>query len=224
MCGRYSWAQKKKLTPPKNLILPSPPSSVSYNRAPGQDHPIIIRSNKKCTWSLAKWGLIPEQKEGNAIPHPINARIETVREKPIFQNSVQQRRCLIPADGYFEWQKLETQKYPHFHFLNKQDTFAMAGIWNETKKGDQTARSFTILTHSASPNLLHIHHRMPVILQPKDWTAWLASQTDLDPFLNRYAQCQVTLEAYQVSSRVNKVQHNGPEITEKFTEKQTTLW
>ncbi len=135
MCGRYCWAQKKKLTPPKNLILPSPPSSVSYNRAPGQDHPIIIRGNKECTWSLAKWGLIPEQKEGNAIPHPINARIETVREKPIFQNSVQQRRCLIPADGYFEWQKLETQKYPHFHFLNKQDTFAMAGIWNETKRG-----------------------------------------------------------------------------------------
>jgi len=224
MCGRYSWAQKKKLALPQNLPLPPPPASVSYNRAPGQDHPVIIRRNQAYAWTFAKWGLITEQKQANSIPNPINARIETVREKPIFQNSVEQRRCLVPADGYFEWQKLETQKYPHFHVLNNRDTFAMAGIWNETKKGDQSNQSFTILTHSASPNLLHIHHRMPVILQPEDWTAWLAAQTDLDLFLNRYAQCKQSLEAYQVSSQVNKVQHNGPELTEEFTEKQTTLW
>ena len=222
MCGRYSWAQKKAL--PSHCSLPTPPKSVSYNRAPGQKHPISIQRENSREWILAKWGLDPLSQPMANHPSPINARIETVLEKPVFQNSILHRRCLVPADGYFEWQKIETQKYPHFHFLPGQHSFAMAGIWNESKQGDQSSITFAVLTHSASPDILPIHHRMPVILRPEDWLDWISPQSNPDLLLSRYAQCQHTVLVHQVSSRVNRVSEDDPGITDQFSEKQTTLW
>lgn len=222
MCGRYSWAQKKAL--PSHCSLPTPPKSVSYNRAPGQKHPISIQRENSRKWTLAKWGLDPLSQPMANHPSPINARIETVLEKPVFQNSILHRRCLVPADGYFEWQKIETQKYPHFHFLPGQHSFAMAGIWNESKQGDQSSITFAVLTHSASPDILPIHHRMPVILRPEDWLDWISPQSNPDLLLSRYAQCQHTVLVHQVSSRVNRVSEDDPGITDQFSEKQTTLW
>ena len=150
MCGRYSWAQKKVSTQLEKLEVPPPPTSVSYNRAPGQEHPVVIKTTKKTDWSMAKWGIIPSQKLASSRLNPINARIETVREKSIFQDSLLHRRCLVPADGYFEWQKIDSQKYPYFHYLTNQHMFAMAGIWNETKKEEGCVRSFSVLTQPAS--------------------------------------------------------------------------
>lgn len=222
MCGRYSWAQKKAL--PSHCSLPTPPKSVSYNRAPGQKHPISIQRENSREWILAKWGLDPLSQPIVNHPSPINARIETVLEKPVFQNSILHRRCLVPADGYFEWQKIETQKYPHFHFLPGQHSFAMAGIWNESKQGEQSSITFAVLTHSASPDILPIHHRMPVILRPEDWLDWISPQSNPDLLLSRYAQCQHTVLVHQVSSRVNRVSEDDPGITDQFSEKQTTLW
>lgn len=222
MCGRYSWAQKKAL--PSHCSLPTPPKSVSYNRAPGQKHPISIQRENSREWTLAKWGLDPLSQPMVNHPSPINARIETVLEKPVFQNSILHRRCLVPADGYFEWQKIETQKYPHFHFLPGQHSFAMAGIWNESKQGEQSSITFAVLTHSASADILPIHHRMPVILRPEDWLDWISPQSNPDLLLSRYAQCQHTVLVHQVSSRVNRVSEDDPGITDQFSEKQTTLW
>jgi len=222
MCGRYSWAQKKAL--PSHSSLPTPPQSVSYNRAPGQEHPISIQRENSREWTLAKWGLDPLRQPMVKHPSPINARIETVLEKPVFQNSILHRRCLVPADGYFEWQKIETQKYPHFHFLPGPHSFAMAGIWNESKQGGQSNITFAVLTHSASPDILPIHHRMPVILRSEDWLDWMSPQSNPDLLVSRYAQCQHTVLAHQVSSRVNRVHEDDPGITDPFSEKQTTLW
>jgi putative SOS response-associated peptidase YedK len=224
MCGRYAWGQKIPLPHPKNLPLPPPQPSVSYNRAPGQKHPIVIQGEKEAAWVDAEWGIEPEQNLSFNCPKPINARIETVLEKPIFKNSANNRRCLVPADGYFEWQKLEDQKYPHFHFLPDRTPFAMAGIWNESSREGLAGRSFAILTHSASPGLLHVHHRMPVILEPDDWADWLCPYTDLDPLLDHYAQCRQVPVLHQVSSRVNRVRESGISLTEEFSEKQSTLW
>jgi putative SOS response-associated peptidase YedK len=224
MCGRYAWVQKNSFQKPEISPISPPPHSVSYNRAPGQVHPIIIQNGKNYKWSTASWGIISDQKLAQSTPVPINARIETISEKLIFQNSIRHRRCLVPADGYFEWQKNETQKYPHFHFLDDRNSFAMAGIWNSSIQNGKRIHSFAILTHPASSNILHIHHRMPVILKPEDWTAWLAQETQINQLLNYYAQSQQKIEAYQVSSRVNNIQQDGPELIEKFTEKQSTLW
>ena len=222
MCGRYSWAQKKAL--PSHCSLPTPPQSVSYNRAPGQEHPISIQRENSREWTLAKWGLDPASQPTLNHHSPINARIETVLEKPVFQNSILHSRCLVPADGYFEWQKIETQKYPYFHFLAGPHSFAMAGIWNESKQGDRSNITFAVLTHSASPDILPIHHRMPVILRSEDWLDWMSPQSNPDLLLSQYAQCQHTVLAHQVSSRVNRVREDDPGITDPFSKKQTTLW
>ena len=224
MCGRYAWGQKKPLPHSKNLLIPPPPPSVSYNRAPGQRHPIVIQCEKEVTWIDAKWGIEPELTMSFNCPKPINARIETILEKPIFKNSVIDRRCLVPADGYFEWQKLGDQKYPHFHFLPDRTPFAMAGIWNASSLEGASGHSFAILTHSASSGLLHVHHRMPVILEPDDWADWLSPQVDLNLLLDHYARCRQVPILHQVSSRVNRVLESGISLTEEFSEKQSTLW
>ena len=224
MCGRYSWAQKKVSTQLEKLEVPPPPTSVSYNRAPGQEHPVVIKTTKKTDWSMAKWGIIPSQKLASSRLNPINARIETVREKSIFPDSLLHRRCLVPADGYFEWQKIDSQKYPYFHYLTNQHMFAMAGIWNETKKEEGCVRSFSVLTQPASPNLLHIHHRMPVIINPQDWSDWLDNDSQLDHLLSYYSQPKQTLNVHQVASKVNHVKNDGPDLIIRFTEKQSTLW
>lgn len=224
MCGRYSWAQKKVSTQFKKLEIPPPPTSVSYNRSPGQEHPVIIKTTKKTDWSMAKWGIIPHQKLASSRLNPINARIETVREKSIFQDSLLYRRCLIPADGYFEWQKTESEKYPYFHYLSDLHMFAMAGIWNETQEEDGCVRSFSVLTQPASSNLLHIHHRMPVIINPQDWSDWLNNDSKLDYLLSYYSQPKQTLDVHQVASKVNHVKNDGPDLIVRSTEKQSTLW
>jgi len=224
MCGRYSWVQKKALSLSKHLKLAPPPSSISYNRAPGQSHPIITQSENSFSWSLAKWGFTSKISQATKIPNPINARIETVLEKTIFQNSILNQRCLIPADGYFEWQKIETQKYPHFHYLNTGKDFAMAGIWNSQITKDSDEMSFAIITKQASSNISHIHNRMPVILSDEDWADWLAPQTNIKNLLSRYCKGTQTLEFHQVSSLVNAVTMDGIELIEKFSEKQSTLW
>ena len=173
---------------------------------------------------LAKWGFTSKISQATNIPKPINARIETVLEKTIFQNSILNQRCLIPADGYFEWQKIETQKYPHFHYLNTGKDFAMAGISNSQITKDSDEMSFAIITKQASSNISHIHNRMPVILSDEDWADWLAPQTNIENLLSRYSEGTQTLEFHQVSSLVNAVKMDGIELIEKFSEKQSTLW
>jgi putative SOS response-associated peptidase YedK len=102
--------------------------------------------------------------------------------------------------------------------------FAMAGIWNETKKEEGCVRSFSVLTSPASPNILHIHHRMPVIINPQDWSDWLDNDSQLDHLLSYYSQPKETLNFHQVASKVNHVKNDGPDLTVRFTEKQSTLW
>ena len=163
-------------------------------------------------------------KDSKNFSKPINARIETVLEKPIFQNSVLNHRCLIPADGYFEWQRIENQKYPHFHYLTNREDFAMAGIWNKQTSIKKIEKSFAILTKQAESNISHIHNRMPVILSSKDWEEWLSPTVKIHQLLSRYSQNTQTLEFHQVSSRINGVNIDGVELLEKFSEKQSTLW
>ncbi len=220
MCGRYSWSQKKALPKPINFILPPSPKNISYNRAPGQVHPVIIEKNRNPAWASAVWGLESANQSSKVKFNPINARIETVNEKAAFQSSIAHRRCLVPADGYFEWQKMEKQRYPHFHFLINKNAFSMAGIWNI----NCGKLSFAVLTQPASSNLLHIHHRMPVIIKPEDWNSWLNPDSDLHILLTRYREAQVELNFHQVSSRVNRVKENDIKIIEQSNEKQSTLW
>jgi putative SOS response-associated peptidase YedK len=220
MCGRYTWHQKHKFPYAKNFPLPEPPSSVSYNRAPGQSHPVVLEKNNKVHWAFAEWGLCIGSIQNTSKSKPINARIESVKDKKIFHTALRYNRCLIPADGYFEWQQAEESKYPHYHLKHDESTFFMAGISNITDKSS----SFAILTHSASQNLSHIHHRMPVILKPDDWKLWIDKTSDLSYLISKYLKPQIELKFYQVHPRVNRVIENDKNIINEFCERQSTFF
>ena len=160
----------------KKLIKdPEQPEKPSYNRAPGQSHPSISNQSGAIQWDNMLWGNPKSDSSPNSF-FPINARSETVQEKPIFKESYLERRCLIPADGWFEWQVIEGQKYPHHIFSENDETFAFAGLW----KSINQRKVFSILTRSAATNILHIHHRAPVALTEDHWEFWLDEKQSQD--------------------------------------------
>ncbi|MDC0158107.1 SOS response-associated peptidase, partial [Verrucomicrobia bacterium] len=133
--GRFGKLTKKAPTPDK----------PSLNRAPGQIHPTLSMSGQTVGWSPMWWGRPPGGKTGGRFPQPINARAETVGQKPVFRESFESKRCLVPADGFYEWQVTDGEKYPYFIHLPERPVFAMAGIWTEALDFEKTEGSFTIL-------------------------------------------------------------------------------
>ncbi len=186
----------------------------SYNIAPTHMHPVITNDAAK-HFQIFKWGLIPfwakEEKIGSKM---INCRMETVLEKPAFKEAIKRRRCLVPFDGFFEWKKVSTSKIPYRICRKDQAIFAVAGIWEKWKnqKG-ATIFSFSILTQPPNATMKDIHDRMPAILLPEQEQLWLDTNIKaseaiemLQPFPDEL------LNAYTVSSKVNKVSENHPDL------------
>lgn len=190
-----------------------------FNIAPSQ--PIAVITNEQPdALTFHKWGLIPswskDPKIGNRM---INARSETAAEKPSFRAAFRRRRCLIPTDGFFEWQKREGGKQPMFIHLNDQPVFAFAGLWEvwHSPEGDEI-RTATILTTEPNDFMASIHNRMPVILRPDDYAAWLApdeqKSADLEPLMRPFAADEMV--AYAVSTFVNRPTNDTPETIESL--------
>ncbi|TDI65204.1 MAG: SOS response-associated peptidase [Alphaproteobacteria bacterium] len=217
MCGRYS------LTSPVEALRalfqfdgPLPNLAPNYNVAPTQAVPIVRLEQGVRHLAFARWGLIPSwAKEVSAKPL-INARAETVAEKPSFRAAFRRRRCLVPADGYFEWQKTrQGTKQPYNIVLSDTGPFGMAGIWQTWSAADGSEiDSVAIITIDANSKLAPIHDRMPVILKPADYDRWL----DSDRFDRQQAKAllrpaqQDFLRAYPISRRVNAVSNNDAAI------------
>lgn len=172
MCGRFTlhmpWAELVKLY----RIHDRPNLTPRYNIAPTQDI-LAVRLDKDGAQELAdlRWGLIPrwskDEKPGYST---INARAETVASKPAFRDAFRKRRCLIPADGYYEWKKLEDgAKQPYRITLGPEQPFSFAGLWERWEKGDKMIESCTIIVTDANKLTRYIHDRMPVILDPADY-------------------------------------------------------
>ncbi len=146
----------------------------SFNVAP-TDYSLIVRmaEGKRRMWPM-RWGLIPSwaKDEGIGIKC-INARSETVTEKPSFRAAVKYRRCLVPADGFFEWQGVKGYKQPYFIHRADGMAMAMAGLWEEWESPAGTVETFTIITTDANREMSDLHDRMPVILERSDWERWL---------------------------------------------------
>lgn len=165
---------------------------------------------------LMRWGLVPAWAKEASIGHRmINARAETVAEKPSFRRAFESRRCLAPADGFYEWRKLEGSraKIPMRFVLKSREPFAFAGLWDIWRKPDSgELRSFTIITTAANELLRPIHDRMPVILRPEDEEKWLdpglSDPNRLSSFLKTYPAEE--MEAYEVSTRVNSPKNDDP--------------
>jgi putative SOS response-associated peptidase YedK len=176
MCGRYSLT-----TPTEALVAlfaagPLEGFSPRYNIAPTQLVPAVRMSEGERAWAWLRWGLIPSWAKDPAIGNRmINARAETVADKPAFRAALRRRRCLLPADGFYEWEKRDGAKQPYHIALADRAPFAFAGLW-EHWQGDEAIESCTILTTAANRRLAPIHPRMPVILAPEHYDIWLDTE------------------------------------------------
>lgn len=191
-----------------------------FNAAPGMMLPVITSADPSLL-KVFKWGLIPAWASDPAIGNKlINARAETLAEKPSFRIALKSRRCLIPANGFFEWKKEGDEKLPYRICFHDDRLFAFAGLWDTWKDPEERLiHSFTIITTSSNELMKPIHDRMPVILEPKDEHEWLDTgiqQEEALALLKPYPDGE--MEAYQVSSLVNNVRNNNPEILLPFKE------
>jgi len=225
MCGRFS------ITDPDDVIrrlfgydgpaLNWPPM---YNIAPTTDVPVVIKgsgTDKPRALVKARWGLIPSWAKDMKIGAKLtNARAETVAEKPSFRSAWVQRRCLIAADGFYEWQRDGETKTPYRAAYEDGRPFAFGGLWegwdgpaNDT---GGPVRSCTIITTAANSALAPVHHRMPVIVDPPDFERWLGIEEVGEEDLQALIQPREIkgFRPYRVSDRVNKVQNNDREIME----------
>jgi len=182
-----------------------------YNIAPTQSMPVVVSPDGKRVMETMRWGLIPSWvKDPETQSLLINARAETIQEKPSFRSSFKSRRCLVPADGFYEWVKGENGKVPHWIHMTDEGLFAFAGIWSEWGMGEDIIRSFSIITTEANSKLKSLHHRMPVILALENYTPWLDSSSS-DPASLLTAYPSEEMAYHEVSLRVNSPKNDDPE-------------
>lgn len=229
MCGRFVSA-----TPPDQVAAyfgtgaPSARLEPSYNVAPTSDVYAVLSDGSTRHLDAFHWGLVPLwAKDAKIGSRMINARAETLAEKNAYKAAFRKRRCLIPADGFYEWQKNKPdpkagKKQPFFIHRPDGEPYAFAGLWEVWKgpdKDQEPLRSCTIITTTPNPEMAKIHDRMPVILPPSAWDTWLDRDVDDLDLLGRLlvpASPAVTT-MHPVSTEVNNVRNNGEQLTEPVT-------
>ena len=213
MCGRFTLTASRETLTNLFPLFDIPDVAPSYNVAPTQTV-LAVRvpaGGDKPELAALKWGLVPGWADDPAIGNRlINARAETVAEKPAFRSAFRQRRCLVLADGFYEWQKVERKKQPYLFRLRDGAPFAFAGLWEHWERDGRALDSCTILTTGANALVKPLHERMPVILAPADFDRWLdpkaAKGPELQALLRPYPAEAMT--AYPVATRVNNARHN----------------
>jgi putative SOS response-associated peptidase YedK len=214
MCGRYTLRTPvDTLVEEFGLTGPLPEVPVRYNVAPTQEVAAVLAEDDERHLEMLRWGLIPSWADDPAIGNKmINARSETAAEKPSFRGAFKKRRCLIVADGFYEWQKMGNGKQPYYIRMKDGSPFAFAGLWEVWDKYGEEIRSCTILTTAANELVGEIHQRMPVILPPENYDVWLdADMREAEPLrdLLRPYRDDV-MEAYPVSRKMNKPSNDEP--------------
>jgi putative SOS response-associated peptidase YedK len=220
MCGRYRLSRRKQILEEHfDVVSGEEDWAPRYNIAPTQAVPAIRQHPKEPRrgMSLLRWGLIPSwAKDASGAARMINARAETAATLPAFRDALQRRRCLIPADGFYEWQRSGAAKQPYCFEVRDGELFAFAGLWDRWKDpSGQWVRSCSILTTTPNAVTSLVHDRMPVILNRHDYDLWLDPGMQnlsvvndlLRPFDAHLMRC------YPVSSRVNQVQNDDEECS-----------
>ncbi len=216
MCGRYAFFSPAEAVRRTFALDDVPALEPRYNIAPTQDVPAVRAGEEGArSFAMLHWGLVPKWAKERAIGNRmINARSETLAEKPSFRDAYRKRRCLVLADGWYEWQVTPAGKQPWFIRRKPAQPFAFAGLWERWKDpaGGAMLESCTIITTDAAAAIRKIHERMPVVLADADWDRWLDtafSDTDtLSALLKPYADD--ALEAWPVSREVNAPKNQGP--------------
>ena len=214
MCGRFSLFVPPSVVEERFDAETARPLVPQYNVAPGDDV-AAIRDADPGTIDGLTWGLLPswvDDPEG--FPRPINARAETVGEKPSFRDAFAERRCLVVADGFYEWKETRGAKQPYRIARPDDEPFAFAGLWETWRSNGESVRSVTILTTAANETVEPIHDRMPVILERGEERRWLteSSPDDLHALLDPYPEDG--LVTYPVSTAVNDPANDSPAVVE----------
>jgi len=221
MCGRYAITTAPEAIRQLFAYLEQPNFPPRYNIAPTQPVPIVRMAEGKRQLALVRWGLIPAWvKDPRTFSLVINARGESVLDKPAFRNAMKRRRCLFPADGFYEWKRDGERKQPYFVRLKSGAPLAFAGLW-ETWMGPNGEEQETaaIVTTTASRSIAHIHDRMPVIVPPDAFNFWLDPNVDGEMAASVIQPAKDALiEAYEVSSAVNRTANDSPLLVEPLTE------
>jgi len=218
MCGRFvGFRALRELMDYFPIDVSKVDAFENFNVAPSQEVLAIARYEEKNNLVKFNWGLVPfwakDKSIGNRL---INARSETVASKPSFRTAFRKKRCLILADGFYEWKGEKGHKQPMFLTLPDGNPFAFAGLWetwDNKGKEQKPYRSCTILTREASESVRSIHHRMPVILKPEAYELWLSPENQNADLLHDIIQNKIftTLKAVSVSKQVNAVRNNRPD-------------
>lgn len=226
MCGRFVQNfQFETLQKNFNTCTTASDITPNYNVAPTQEILAIIKHDNENTLEKLHWGLVPFWAKDISIgSRMINARIETVSSKPSFRNAFKNRRCLIPANGFYEWKGEKGHKQPYYVFTPSGEPFAFAGLWetwNDKKSDDESVyKSCTIITTAASESILEIHNRMPVILDPNFYEKWLNVEKQDPKDLQTILQDGIIhdMKFYPVSTFVNSVKNNDPNCIKPIDE------
>jgi len=221
MCARYAFFSGKIIQDQFGLTA-IPDIEAHYNLAPTDIVPAVIKVGPQRHLEFFSWGLIPSwAKDASGASRLINARSETAFEKPSFRSAFKYRRCLIPADGFYEWQGEKDQKQAYFIHRPDRQPMAFAGLWEEWKSAGEVRRTCTILTCAPNDLMAEIHDRMPVILAPSDFEPWLETPEEermsLMPLLT--ACPSELLELTPVSRAVGNPRNEGPELIERIPPK-----
>jgi putative SOS response-associated peptidase YedK len=218
MCGRFT--QQRPTAELAALFQAEPlvdDPGGHFNLAPTQEAAVVVEHEGRRALTAYRWGLIPSwAKDEKVASRLFNARSETVATSGAFRDSFRKRRCIVPADGFYEWKRDGADRQPYLIRRADGGPLALAGLWSAWRdpETDLTRRTFTILTTTPNELMASLHDRMPVLLDPRDWALWL------DPGLTDVGELHGLLgpapdgrlEAYPVRRLVNSVRNNGPEL------------
>jgi putative SOS response-associated peptidase YedK len=215
MCGRFTLTQSPEAIAQAFQLKTVPVPQPRYNIAPTQPilaiRPAADTGERELTY--LHWGLIPSWSKDPSIgSRLINARAETLTEKPSFRTAFKRRRCLIVADGFYEWQRLERGKQPFYFCLENHQPFAFAGLWEHWDSAEGEIQSGTLITTEADNTMRPVHDRMPVIVSPEDYDLWLAPQIQTVDRLQQilYRELPAEMIYYPVRSQVNSPENDQP--------------
>ena len=217
MCGRYSLS-----TPLDDLVevFDVPPVTFAhgprFNIAPTQQAPVVAADRQGTRMGLMRWGLVPSWAKGASIgSRMINAQAETIRSKPAFKEATVARRCLVPADGFYEWAKVGSGKVPHWIHDPTGVPLGFAGLWERWKgDGSDPVYSFTIITVEPNETIRPLHDRMPAIVPLEERAIWLDKTMRTGDALAILRPYEGELEAYPVSTLVNSPANDMPECVQ----------
>lgn len=219
MCGRFAFYSPHEAVTRLFGVVDAPEVEPRYNIAPTQFVAAVRETGGPREVAMLYWGLVPSwAKEKSIGARMINARSETLAEKPSFRNAYKRRRCLVLADGYYEWQRSGAIKQPYFISFAASEPFGMAGLWERWRDpgSGEPLESCCIVTTSPAPAVAHVHDRMPVIIPPDAYAEWLdPDNAATDRLARLLVPCEAPgLQARPVSRRVNDARNQGADLLE----------